>query len=82
NRPGDLLLEAIVGLAQRLGLGVIPEGIEEPDQLSRLRDLGCHTGQGFLLSRPVPAGTIDRLLANPTPLLPAELPEALSSWSA
>jgi diguanylate cyclase (GGDEF)-like protein len=82
NRPGDLLLEAIVGLAQRLGLGVIPEGIEEPDQLSRLRDLGCHTGQGFLLSRPVPAGTIDRLLANPTPLLPADLPEALSSWSA
>jgi EAL domain-containing protein (putative c-di-GMP-specific phosphodiesterase class I) len=75
NRPGDVLLEALVGLAQRLGLDVIPEGIEEPDQLARLQALGCQTGQGFLLARPVPAGTIDALLATPAsllPLLPAE----------
>jgi diguanylate cyclase (GGDEF)-like protein len=70
NRPGDLLLEAIVGLAQRLGLDVIPEGIEEPDQLARLQALGCRIGQGFLLSRPMPAAAIDQLLATPAPLLP------------
>jgi diguanylate cyclase (GGDEF)-like protein len=70
NRPGDLLLEAIVGLAQRLGLDVIPEGIEEPDQLARLRGMGCRTGQGFLFSPPVPAAAMDRLLAAPAPLLP------------
>jgi EAL domain-containing protein (putative c-di-GMP-specific phosphodiesterase class I) len=81
NHPGDLLLEAIVGLGQRLGLGIIPEGIEEPAQLSKLRGLRCHAGQGFLFSRPVPAATIDQLLANPTPLLPADMPEALTSWS-
>jgi EAL domain-containing protein (putative c-di-GMP-specific phosphodiesterase class I) len=67
NRPGDVLLEAIVGLAQRLGLDVIPEGIEEPDQLARLQALGCRTGQGFLLSRPVAAAAIDQLLAHPRP---------------
>jgi len=81
NHPGDLLLEAIVGLGQRLGLGIIPEGIEEPAQLRRLRGLRCHAGQGFLFSRPVPAARIDQLLANPTPLLPADMPEALTSWS-
>ncbi len=70
NRPGDLLLEAIVGLAQRLALDVIPEGIEEPDQLTRLQEMGCRTGQGFLLARPVPAEDIDRLLASPASLLP------------
>jgi Amt family ammonium transporter len=75
--PGDVLLEAIVGLAQRLGLAVIPEGIEEPDQLSRLQGLGCQTGQGFLLSRPVPAATIDRLLATPTSFLPSAVRESL-----
>jgi EAL domain-containing protein (putative c-di-GMP-specific phosphodiesterase class I) len=74
NRPGDLLLEAIVGLAQRLGLDVIPEGIEEPDQLARLQALGCRIGQGFLLSRPMPAAAISQLLAAPGPLLPLPLP--------
>jgi EAL domain-containing protein (putative c-di-GMP-specific phosphodiesterase class I) len=65
NRPGDVLLDAIVGLADRLGLDVIPEGIEEHDQLARLQALGCRTGQGFLLSRPMPAAAIDQLLATP-----------------
>jgi diguanylate cyclase (GGDEF)-like protein len=73
NRPGDLLLEAIVGLAQRLGLDVIPEGIEEPDQLARLQGLGCRIGQGFLLSRPMPAAAIGQLLAAPAPLLSLQL---------
>jgi EAL domain-containing protein (putative c-di-GMP-specific phosphodiesterase class I) len=63
---GAPLLEAIVGLAQRLGLEIIPEGIEETSQLTRLRALGCHTGQGFLMSRPVAATAIDALLATST----------------
>jgi EAL domain-containing protein (putative c-di-GMP-specific phosphodiesterase class I) len=78
DRPGDLLLEAIVGLAQRLALDVIPEGIEEPDQLARLQAMGCRTGQGFLMSRPVPVEVIDRLLASPTCLLP--FPPVADGW--
>ncbi len=73
SHRGDVLLEAIVEFAKRLGLDVIPEGIEEPDQLARLQALGCRTGQGFLLSRPVPAATIDGLLAARSPLLPLGL---------
>jgi diguanylate cyclase (GGDEF)-like protein len=65
---GIALLEAIVGLGGRLGLQIIPEGIEEPDQLSRLSALGCRIGQGFLMSRPVPAEAIDALLASPLPV--------------
>jgi len=66
--PGNDLLEAIVAMAQRLGLDIIPEGIEDLDQLARLRVMGCHIGQGFLLSRPVSTEAIDALLAAPTPL--------------
>jgi diguanylate cyclase (GGDEF)-like protein len=65
---GNALLEAIVAMARGLGLDVIPEGIEELDQLARLRTMGCDIGQGFLLSRPVPADTIDALLATPIPV--------------
>jgi diguanylate cyclase (GGDEF)-like protein len=49
------LLEAIVAMGESLGLVLIPEGIEEPEQADALRALGCRLGQGFLFGRPVPA---------------------------
>jgi diguanylate cyclase (GGDEF)-like protein len=45
--PGHALLQANLAMASSLGLDVIPEGIEEIDQLSRLRAMGCTLGQGF-----------------------------------
>ena len=42
---------------------LFPEGIEDRDQLLRLRALGCRIGQGFLLSRPVGVDIIEALLA-------------------
>ena len=77
--PDNALLEAVVAMAQSLGLEVIPEGIEEPDQLARLRGMGCHVGQGFLLSRPVSADAIDALLAAPMPMPHIGLSSAVSS---
>jgi diguanylate cyclase (GGDEF)-like protein len=65
--PGKALLEAIVAMAGSLNLEVIPEGIEEHEQLKQLRAMGCQIGQGFLLSRPVPAAAIDVLLAGRVP---------------
>jgi EAL domain-containing protein (putative c-di-GMP-specific phosphodiesterase class I) len=49
------LLEAIVAMGESLGLVLIPEGIEEPEQVDALRALGCRLGQGFHFGRPVPA---------------------------
>jgi diguanylate cyclase (GGDEF)-like protein len=45
----------IVELARKLELDVIAEGIETPEQMTALRDLGVELGQGFLLGHPVPA---------------------------
>ena len=58
------MLEGILGLASKLSLDVIAEGIEEPDQLDLLRKLGCGMGQGYLLSRPAPAHVLEELLAS------------------
>jgi EAL domain-containing protein (putative c-di-GMP-specific phosphodiesterase class I) len=44
---------AIVALGQTLGLRIVAEGIEEPGQVDRLRQLGCAYGQGFHYGRPV-----------------------------
>ena len=61
------MLEGIIGLARHLELEIIPEGIEQPAELAQLRSLGCHLGQGFLMSRPVAPEAIENLLAAPIP---------------
>ena len=49
-------------LAANLKVGVIAEGIEQPEHLKCLRELGCEFGQGFYFSEPVDAAGIERLL--------------------
>lgn len=63
DAPSAAMLEGILGLARRLNLDAIAEGIEDPAQLALVRGLGCRLGQGYLLSRPAPAALIEALLA-------------------
>ncbi|WP_412540311.1 EAL domain-containing protein [Longispora sp. K20-0274] len=56
------LADLVVQLGQRLGLEVIVEGIEEPEQLATMAAAGCRLGQGFLLGRPMPAEQLEALL--------------------
>ncbi|GGZ79517.1 GGDEF domain-containing protein [Streptomyces echinoruber] len=61
--PADeVIVEAMIQLAHRLGLTVTAECVETPAQADRLRRIGCDTGQGWLYSRPVPPGDISGLL--------------------
>jgi predicted signal transduction protein with EAL and GGDEF domain len=55
NADPAVMLEAIVTLGQGLGVELIAEGIENDAELDRLRRLGCTTGQGYLIARPMPA---------------------------
>ena len=57
------ILRAVIGLGNTLGLLTIGEGIERPEQLAALNAMGCHAGQGFHLSRPLPADALEALLA-------------------
>lgn len=56
---------SVIEMAKSLGLRVTAEGIETTAQLEVLRDLGCPLGQGFLFSRPVPAGDLPALIDSP-----------------
>ncbi len=53
---------AVLRLGEDLGLEVIAEGVERPQQLASLQEMGCRFVQGFLLSRPVPAEQLTVLL--------------------
>jgi diguanylate cyclase (GGDEF)-like protein/PAS domain S-box-containing protein len=44
------MVAAVISFAHALGLSVTAEGIEQPNQLARLVELGCECGQGFLFS--------------------------------
>jgi EAL domain-containing protein (putative c-di-GMP-specific phosphodiesterase class I) len=47
------IVRSIIHLARELGIEVIAEGIERPDQAALLRELGCDLGQGFLFAKPL-----------------------------
>lgn len=48
------IMRTIIGLGHALGMTVLAEGIEKPEQEKWLRENGCDYGQGFYLSRPLP----------------------------
>ncbi len=56
------IVRAIVSLGTSLGKSVVAEGIETTSQFAQLRELGCENGQGYHLSRPMPAADVDLLL--------------------
>ncbi|MFI6489495.1 putative bifunctional diguanylate cyclase/phosphodiesterase [Streptomyces sp. NPDC050564] len=62
NPADEVIVEALIQLAHRLGLTVTAECVETASQASRLRGIGCDTGQGWLYSRPVAPDRISALL--------------------
>jgi len=66
--PDDAaIVTAIVAMARSLGVDVIAEGVETEEQVAELKRLGCFRAQGYLLSRPMPAAAITRLLRAGSP---------------
>jgi len=60
------LVRSMAELASTLGLGVIAEGIERPEQARLLKAMGVRYGQGYLYSRPVDAVACGAMLADRT----------------
>jgi len=56
------IIDAIIGLAERLDLDVVAEGVETEQQVDFLVAQGCTKMQGFLFGRPMPAREIERTL--------------------
>jgi diguanylate cyclase (GGDEF)-like protein len=63
TRERPAITKAIVELGRTLGLRVVAEGIEQPEQAEWLVSLGCGYAQGFLFSRPLGADAAEGFLA-------------------
>jgi EAL domain-containing protein (putative c-di-GMP-specific phosphodiesterase class I) len=51
---GAAIIRGLIDLSSALGLTTIAEGVEYPDQLALLRELGCDSVQGYLFAKPMP----------------------------
>lgn len=57
------ITQAVIELGHALGYTVTAEGIETVEQLAFLSEAGCDTGQGYLISRPMPLEEFEAWLA-------------------
>jgi diguanylate cyclase (GGDEF)-like protein len=57
------IVRSTIELAANLGLAVVAEGVEDREALEQLARLGCDVAQGYVISRPVPAGELSAWLS-------------------
>ena len=62
SRVDESIVNAIVALSHSVGLTVVAEGIESPEQLSLVTRLKCHQWQGYHCCAPQPAARIEAML--------------------
>jgi diguanylate cyclase (GGDEF)-like protein len=75
DQPNNLTItRSIAQLAFSLGLEVVAEGIESEEQMTTLRRLGVHIGQGFLFSRAIHEKRVASYIRT-NKVRPAPLPE-------
>lgn len=61
--PSDAaIVRSVLAMAKQLNIDTIAEGIETAEQLDCLREMGCHRGQGYYFSKPIPADRCRALL--------------------
>ncbi len=55
HRSADMrmLCSTIIAMARHMKLRTVAEGIEEPEELDVMQQIGCDAGQGYLIQRPV-----------------------------
>jgi EAL domain-containing protein (putative c-di-GMP-specific phosphodiesterase class I) len=57
------IVKAVIHMAHALSLDTVAEGVETPDQLRVLKELGCDYAQGYLFSRPQPPDALEAVFA-------------------
>jgi EAL domain-containing protein (putative c-di-GMP-specific phosphodiesterase class I)/CHASE2 domain-containing sensor protein len=59
-----IMVRSTVELAHQLGMKIVAEGIEDEACLQLLGEMGCDTGQGYHIGRPMPAAALGEFLAD------------------
>ncbi|MGN8023632.1 EAL domain-containing protein [Phyllobacterium sp. 22229] len=66
NEQAAAIVKAVLGLGRGLGMPVLAEGIETPDELEFLMGESCSAGQGFYLGMPGPMESFRHLVSGDT----------------
>src|SRR5271154_6180848 len=62
NSESQEIVKTILNLGKNLGMKVVAEGVETPEQVSQLRAFGCEFAQGYYFSRPLDSPSMARTL--------------------
>ncbi|WP_082384451.1 EAL domain-containing protein [Erythrobacter sp. SG61-1L] len=62
EHPSSAIVKGILQIARDLGIAAIAEGVETPEQIEMLTDMGCADAQGFIFSRPISRAKATELL--------------------
>ncbi|MBY6036385.1 EAL domain-containing protein [Fictibacillus nanhaiensis] len=62
NTSDAAIIKAIIMMCEGLAVSTVAEGVETFEQMKLLREYGCHTAQGYFISKPMPAHSADRFL--------------------
>ena len=62
SERGKLILEQVVTMAEKLGLGLLAEGVETKEQVEVLKNIGCDHVQGYYYAKPMPADDFFQML--------------------
>jgi EAL domain-containing protein (putative c-di-GMP-specific phosphodiesterase class I) len=64
--PGDpedaAIASAVIALGHSLRLTIVAEGVETAEQLTFMRERGCHRVQGYYFAQPMPIGDLPSYL--------------------
>ena len=82
GQGGEKVINAIIALAQSLGLTVIAEGASQAREVRRLLDFGCRYVQGFYFSQAVPFEAALHLLRQPVQSMGDRFREVTAVWLA
>lgn len=62
SSKGRMILEQVVSMANKLGLGLLAEGVETKEQVELLQNIGCDQVQGYYYAKPMAAEDFFELL--------------------
>ncbi|MDN4634083.1 EAL domain-containing protein [Sphingomonas sp. PsM26] len=62
SQASSAIIQAVVGLGTKLGMGVVAEGVETAEQMGALVEAGCTHMQGYLFSKPLGSAEIKACL--------------------
>lgn len=81
NKGDEILVRSTIDLGHNLGLKVTAEGVEDQGALDILKKYGCETGQGYHISKPIPAEDFEKLYMTSrwSPLTPPTAPQVTSA---